>query len=119
MQKCKSALVHWLVNRTISRQLEVVREVDLDAMALANGDRGQAVQKPVENVRAGLGQVARGALSIGVERGDVIAPGAHRGVAMRKPGNGPHRERGPEDLRVVAVHLIAQAGLSYLIEAMK
>ena len=60
--------------------------------------------------------LAADALAIGVERRGVEADAA---LPLREAGDGPEGERHAEDLRVVPIHLIAQAEIADLVEAVE
>ena len=100
----------------IGGQLQVTREIHLDAVALPNRHGREQVQKPIEDARARLRDAGADALAIRVEGGRVEADAA---LPLREAGDGPERERHAEDLRVVPIHLIAQAEIADLVEAVE
>src|ERR1700733_3510060 len=90
---------------TIGGQLDVIREVDLDPVALTNRDGRQDVEEAIENPRTGLRDVRRRALAVRIERGRVEAGGALR---LGEARDGADRKGHPEDLRVVMVNLVLE-----------
>src|ERR1700733_15824256 len=90
---------------TIGGQLEVIREVDLDAVTLANRDGRQDVEEAIENPRTGLRDVRRRALAVRIERGRIQSSGALR---LGEAGDRADREGHAEDLGVVMVDLILE-----------
>ena len=85
-------------------------------MALPNRDGREEVQKAIEDARARLRDAGGRALAIRVERRGVEADAA---LPLREAGDGPEGERDAEDLRVVAIDLIAQAEIADLIQAVE
>src|SRR5438045_2499280 len=59
-------LLSHFARTVVSRKKHVIRQVDLDAMALANGDRGQHVQVAVQDATGGGRETGAGALAIGI-----------------------------------------------------
>ena len=97
-------------------QREVARQVDLDAVPLADGHRRQDVEKVVEDLRGGLRSALRESLAheVGAGRGQ-RAGGASYGDGTDRA----NRERGTEDAKVMVVDLVTKPGISNLVETME
>ena len=87
-------------------QREIARQIDFDAMALADRDRRQNVEKLVENLRGRLSHALRKSLTheVGAGRGEGAA-----GSGFGDGSESADGERNAEDAQVVVVDLIAQA----------
>jgi hypothetical protein len=94
-------------------QSEIARQVDFDAMALADGDRWQNVEELVQNLRGRLGHASRKSLT------HKVSAGCREGAAGSGFGDGSQNtdgERDAEDAQVVIVDLIAQPRVADLVE---
>src|SRR5881396_673437 len=99
----------------ISRQPQVLREIDLYAVAFPNRESGQHVQIAVEDSQRGLGETCSNALLVSIKpRAVKSGPG----VALAKTGDRADRQRDSENLHVVVIHLIAQSCLTDLVQAL-
>ena len=85
------------------RQVEVVGEIDLDPIALADRDRRQHVQVPIEHA-AGRGREAR-ARGLPVRVAEAVGIDAAARAVLREAGQRADGERRAEDLQVVAIDL--------------
>ena len=104
-------------NRRIRRQVEIVGEIHLDAVPLANRDRRQDVQVAIEHAAGRGGETGPDALAERLaEQGGVDAGLCAELGQARERADG---ERRAEDLQVVAVDAVLEAGLADLIEALE
>src|ERR1700733_1923248 len=101
----------------IRRKEHVLRDVDLDAVAFADRDGGWNVDEAVENVGArlreagsdtGFVRLGAGFVKAFVEIGDLGCT-----------GDDTQRDRRAEDLDIVVVDLVLQAGIPDLIETVE
>jgi len=94
--------------RNVRRQVEVAREVHLDAVALANRDRGQPVQEPIHHLDRGL----RGGVPDAAGNDDrpvtVATAKACAAEILRQPADQANRGSGPERREVVLIDAVSQ-----------
>ena len=97
-------------------QREIAREIDFDAVAFPDGDRGHDVEELVEDLRGRL----RGALRKSLAH-EVAAVGIERasGASFAHGAESPDGKRDPEDAEIVVVDLIAQSGVADLVEPLE
>ena len=87
-------------------QRKIAREINFDAVPLADRDGRQNVQEFVENLRGGLRRALRESLA------HEVAPGCGECAACSCFGHGSEStdgERNAEDAEVVVVHLVAKS----------
>src|SRR5712692_8535598 len=94
-----------------------MREVNLHAVTLTNGDSRWNVQEPVQDLRAGLGYASGNAGAVGFTASLRQTCAAVR--ALRGSGDDAKSNRRAEDLEVVMVDLVFQASFTDLVEAVK
>jgi hypothetical protein len=103
----------------VIRDQQVFGEIDLHAMALANGDGGEQVQEPAQNVRGRLREAGSHALAVGICRGLRQSQTAGVATDLGQTTDCSHCDGYTEDLQVMMVDLIFQSGLADLVQAMK
>src|SRR6266567_852909 len=99
------------------RQLEIVREIDLDPEAFADRDRGQHVQVAIEHAARGRGETGAGGLSVCVGKARGSEP-ASRAV-LREARQRANRDGGAKDLEIMTVHCVLQPGFADLVEPLE
>ena len=97
-------------------QTEVAREVDLDAVTLANRYSRHDVQEFVEDLRGRLGSALGESLSheVSARRGQGTGGPALRDCAKRANG-----KRDSEDSEVVVVYSVSETCIADLVEALE
>src|SRR6266850_2785011 len=100
----------------VGRQKQVLRQINFDAVSFTNSEGGQHIQVAVENTQRRLGKTGGHALFISIQARAVRSGPA---VAFAQARDGADGERYAEDLQVVMIHLITQAGFPDLIQALE
>ena len=97
-------------------QQQIARKVDLDAIALADRDRGQDVQKAVQDFDRGIRKARAEARAGAVERRtrEIVS-----GSGLGDSAENADRQRRTEDLEVMVVNLVAKSRFADLIETLE
>ena len=94
--------------------MQVIGEDDPDARALADRDRGHAIEKTIEYARRGLTQALRH--PVPDLDGRVIPEAAVPISDLRQSAYGADRQAGAEDRGVMAIDLVVQADITNLAQ---
>src|SRR5258708_26095705 len=101
----------------IRRQQQVLRDVDIDPVACADGDGGWDIDEAVEHMRAGPRKARSDTGFIGFASRFVVALISVRGLGCAR--DNAQRNRSSEYLDIVVVDLVLEAGGSGLIETVE
>jgi len=101
----------------VSRKQHILREVDLDPVPLANGDRGRDLHEAVKNGHRRLGNACASASR---ERlGAAGRDGAAALLDLARAGDKTQRDRCAKDLEIVIIDLVLCPFLADLVETVK
>ena len=103
----------------VIRDEKVLREINLHAVAFSNGYRGEQVQEPVQNVRGRLREARGHALAVGIRWSQRQTETARIGPCLSQSSDCTDCYGRSENLQVVMVDLILEAGLTDLVQALE
>src|SRR5215813_3643585 len=96
--------------------MQVLRDINLDALPLANRDRGETRKLPVQDTGAALSHLRSYTLAVGVLASRTVAGPRPRD---RKARDHPQQHARPERVQVMVIVLIADRRGALLIQAEK